>query len=347
MEIIRHISEIDSNPWMVLILGLFAFIISSLITTVLGLVLAPLFGSQAKQIRIFGLTLEKESGGKWAKRDNGAYPGFFADFAFDLEKLKGVSQEKLVARESAFVLVTGLLSLLVSGVCAVFGVFGGLCIESDFMASNAYWLGIALFIFAIVRFGVRLYVLIKVNSKNSLGGYAQAAFGKIRMGIPMAKLDLKPMTDPSFKKVTRAEKLLYFPVYFSYLDASGQYDLMAAAVGDIENEMRPRATSRPEIMVAGTLVYYYSYHYIDVRKAKDYYHRTSDFIEKDRDSNSLRIQGFYNLNCFGDVERAIVFLNDAKAHIDSFSSPTGSERDYERTCIAKLEDAINRFLAQR
>lgn len=344
METVRSIMDIDSNPWLVLFLALFAFILGSGITTVLGLVFAPMFCSKAKRIRIFGLTLERQSDGKWEKRDAKFYFGFAAEFSFDLKKAEGLSQEQLAAKESLFLIISCLVSLLITGSCAALGVLGGLCIESDFLASVVYWTGIALFIFDIVRFGIRLFLILRVNAQNSLGGYVQTALGKIRAGVPMAQLDLKPVMDLDFKKVMRAEKIMYFPIYFTYLDASGQYDLMAAAVGDIENEMRPAATTGPEMMAAATLVYYYSYHYVDVRKAKEYYHRMGDTFEKDKDANVMRIKGFYNLNCFGDVNSAINCLNAAKASVDSFSS--GSEREYERTCIAKLEAAINRFMEQ-
>ena len=344
MDTFRSITEIYTNPWLVLVLALNSYIISTFLTGLLTFILAPAFGFKAKEYRIFGNTFERKNDGKWEYRGNKHNIGFTVDCILDVDKIDGVNNDSLEKKEIGFLMTTGLIALLISGILAVAGVFGGLNIRSDFLASLVYWSAIALLVFVIVRFVVRIYVLVKVNSKNSLGGYVQAALGKIRMGIPMDQLDLKPVTDLSFKKVIRAEKIMYFPIYFAYLDASRQYDRMAAAVGDIENELRPTTNSRVDIAAAGTLVYYYSYHYIEPSKAKEYYHRTGDSLEKDTDANAMRIKGFYNLNCFGDVENATRCLYGAKNAIDSFSM--GSERDYERTCIAKLEDAINRFRAQ-
>lgn len=341
MDGIRQLSALNINPWWLLILAFAAYIFSTLITTLNFFIFAPLFCFKVKEFRMFGLTLERQNDGKWEKRGGKVTVGFTAECVLDLDKTVGVSDEKLRAKEAGLLLVNSITELIVAGAFALAGVYGGLNIESDFPASTVLWFGIAVLVFSVVRFGVRIWILIKTNASNSLAGYTQNALAKIRADVPFENLDLKPVSEMDYKKIANVEKIMYFPLYFMYLDASGKYDRMAAAVGEIEGIIKPAANSRADAAVLIALVYYYSCHYIMPSTAKEYYHRVGDALEKDRDANGMCIKGFYNLNCFGDINRARECLNQANASIDSFSR--GSEREYWRKNIAKLSDAINRF----
>ena len=64
-------------------------------------------------------------------------------------------------------------------------------------------------------------------------------------------------------------------------------------------------------------------------------------IEKDTDPNTMRIRGFYELNCFGDPVKARELSMKALEGLDTVSIPV--EREYERKCIAKLNNAIDNF----
>ena len=147
------------------------------------------------------------------------------------------------------------------------------------------------------------------------------------------------------KKVWDTEKHMYFLVYFEYLDANGFFDRMPEAVAEVESTMKPNmADSKIVLGVCMDLVYYYSYHNIVPGKAKEYYHRIVDDISKDTDPNAMFVKGFYELNCFGNVEVAKNCAIKALEKIDDFS--TGDEREYCRKCIARLNHAIDNFPKQ-
>ena len=344
MFAIRNFSDLMINPFLLLFIAVFAFVISSLIHTLMNFVLAPVFCFKVTEFRVFGLTYEKQRNGKWEYRGNKHNIGFMASCIIDVDKCKGMDNDKLTSKEAAFLLTIALADILIAGAGLIGGIYGGLNIKSTFMASVLYWFCVSLFIFVMIRAVISFYVVIKVNSKNTLGGYAQAATGKIRAGIPFEKLDLKPVSELKLKKVTYMERIVYFPFYFAYLDASGRFDLMPPAVEEIESLLKTTSNSRPELAVCITLVYYYSCHCISPSKAKDYYNRAGDTLARDTDTNGMRVKGFYELNCFGNAQKARECLNNALAKIDTFS--IGSERDYERVLLARLSDAIERFQGQ-
>lgn len=344
MNGIRSLSELSNNLLVVLFIGVIAFTFASLLHTLMYFIFAPLFWFKVTEFRAFGFTYEKQRNGKWEYRGNKHNIGFTATCILDMDKCEGVDNDKLVFKEAAFMLTSALVEILIAVIVLLAGVFGGLNIESTFLASVVFWSGVSFFIFVMIRAVIAFYAVIKVNSKNTLGGYAQAAGGKIRAGVPIEKLDLKPVSELNFKKVIYAERISYFPLYFAYLDASGRFDQMAPAVEEIEGLLKPFSNGRPELAVAITLCYYYSYHCVSPSKAKEYYNRAGDTLARDTDSNGMRIKGFYELNCFGNVEKAREYLNNALAGIDKFSM--GSEREYERVLLGRLSDAIDRFQGQ-
>ena len=344
MNGIRNLSELSHNLLLILFIAVAAFILASLLHTVMYFVFAPVFWFKVVEFRAFGKTYEKQRNGKWEYRGNKHNIGFTAACILDMDKCNGVDSDKLVSKEILFMLTCALIEILISGIVLVAGVFGGFNIGSQIIASIVFWFAVSLFVFVMVRAIISFYVVIKVNSKNTLGGYAQSATGKIRAGVPIEKLDLKPVSELSFKKVIKAEQISYFPLYFAYLDASGKFDQMAPAVEEVEKLLNRQSNSRTELTAAITLVYYYSFHCISPSKAKDYYNWVGDTLDKDTDSNGMRIKGFYNLNCFGDAQKARECLNNALARIDTFS--IGSEREYERVLLARLSDAIDRFQGQ-
>ena len=97
--------------------------------------------------------------------------------------------------------------------------------------------------------------------------------------------------------------------------------------------MKLVSTSRPELMV----YYFVKKEFPDAVNR----HRIIDDITKDTEPNSMFVKGFYELNCFGNVETAKTCAIKALEKIDEFSVPV--EREYCRKCIARLNHAIDNF----
>lgn len=344
LDYFGNMPAVAFSPWLLLFTAIIAFLLSSLMYMILQLIFAPLFGCKVAGIEVMGFSYQKQKTGKWEYMGHKHKIGFNADFNIDLEKFKDQDVNKIKTKETMFLITCAVIEFIIAVGVFIVCVIAEPKISSGVMAAIVFDLGLGYLVFTFVRCVIHVIVLSKFNSKNSLSSYTQSAITMIRTGVPFEKLDLKPYWELNFKNVLDAEKIAYFPFYFAYLDSAGQYDKMAAAVGDVENALKPTSSSRVDMFTIITLVYYYSYHYIDIGKAKEYYLRAGDMLAKDTDSNGMRIKGFYELNCFGNVEKAKECAANAAASVDTFS--IGTEREYERTCIAKLNDAISRFQGQ-
>ncbi len=341
MRNFRELLELDYNFLLVLLVSLLMFMLGSLLHTVFTIAVGPMFKAKTIEINMLGFKYSKQRDGKWEYCGHKPSIGFNAYNVFDIQKYGVLDNKVMKAMDNISCIVIAVLDLIFAAGFLVLGIFGAINTESEFLATLSMISGVSYAVFGIVRVVIALFVIIKSNSKNTLAGYTQSAIAMIRSGVPMEKMDLKSTAELGFTKASRTEKIMYFGIYFSYLDASGQYDKMAAAVGEAEQNVSPNGGSRLEVMAYSLLIYYYSYFYIDPSRAKDYYQRCSEELVKDKDANCLRIRGFYELNCFGDVAKASELARAAEAAVESFSM--GSEREYERQCIAKLNDAISRF----
>ena len=341
MRNFRELLELDYNFLLVLLVSILMFMLGSFLHSVFVIAVAPMFKSKTIEIQALGFKFVKQRDGKWEYCGHKPSIGFNACNVFDIQKYGVLDSKVMKAMDNLSCTVMTVLDLIFAVGILILGINGAINIESELLATISMIAGISYGIFGIVRVVLSLIIIIKSNLKNTLAGYTQAAIAMIRTGVPMDKLDLKSIAELGFSKATRTEKIMYFGIYFSYLDASCQYDKMAAAVGEVEQSISPNGSSRLDVMVYVLLVYYYSYFYPDPSRAKDYYSRCGEGIAKDRDANCLRIRGFYELNCFGNVEKARELAQAAEAAVESFSM--GSEREYERQCIAKLNEAISRF----
>lgn len=341
MRNIRELLDLNYSFLLIFFVSLLMFMLGSLLHTVFTIAVAPLFKSKTIEINVLGFKYSKQRDGKWEYCGHKPSIGFTAYNVFDIQKYGVLDNKVMKAMDNLSCTVIMVLDLIFTIAFLILGINGAINIESDLLAAASMIAGVSFAVIGIIRVVLSLIVIIKSNMKNTLAGYTQAAIAMIRSGVPMDKLDLRSTAELGFTKATRTEKIMYFGIYFSYLDASGQYDKMAAAVGEAEQNVSPNGSSRLDVMAYAFLVYYYSYFYIDPSRAKDYYHRCGDGLVKDRDANCLRIRGFYELNCFGDAAKARELARAAEEAVESFSM--GSEREYERQCIAKLNDAINRF----
>ena len=345
MVYLRHIAELVGNPLLDILTAIIGMIFSSLIYTLIQLASAGPCCSKASDLKVLGFRFSRPQGGKLEYR--GFRPGFSitADMVVDYKKHPDLDNKKLMALDKTHALFSGILTAVTGIVIFVFCFIWSFRIDYNLPASIVFLSGFWILLFSVGKCCLAVYSVSLVSSDKTLGGYYAKAIGMLRSGITFEKMELKSDRELNFAKVTDAEKKMYFPVYFCYLDANGLYDKMFEAVADVESIIRPGESSKAVFVDKMMLIYYYSYHNPVPSKAKEYYHSLGTDIEKDNDSNSLRIKGFYELNCFGNVEKAREYAGQALAKLDVFSVP--AEREYERTCIAKLNSAIENFLMQR
>ena len=342
----RNLSELAGlyyNPVLVFVAAVHAYIFMTLMNMAFMMLFSGMFKVRVVEIKVLGFKWEHQKNGKWIYTGYKPSLGFAASFNYDLDKCEGMTFSQMKSNENLYLVCVTISNVLAATGIFIAGFAGGVNIPSELLASITVALGTSILVFTLILVVITISVLIRVNNKNSLSGYQQAVVAMVRANIPFEKLDLKSVPELHFKKVTDYEKEIYFPFYFAYLDATEQFDKMAAAVGDIEQTLKPNADGRVDRFIYCILTYYYSTIYFDPEKAKDYYAKAGDTLAKDTDANGMRIKGFYELNCFGNVVKARECLEAAESAVDSFS--TGSEREHERMLIRRLRDAIEKFPA--
>lgn len=327
------------NPLILLLMIPVAYILKSGLSLLVSLIFTKIFPMKTGSLEVFGAKYMKDNSGKWEKSGQRAAIGFSAEHTIDLTRLSDI--DKAASKERAFMLVTSVIMLILTA-GAFAGCFAGaMNIDRLYVNSAVFYMGFWMLLFAVVTFINTLRAIAITSSGNSLGAYAQTAINMLRKNIPFEQQELKPVGELNLKKVTNAERYMYFPLYFTYLDACDRFELMPEAVNEIERFMSPNPVGKTEQLDCVMLTYYYSRHNIIPYKAKEYYHKAENILEKDTDPNSMVIKGFYQLNCFGDVNRAEQCVRKALEGIEAFSVPV--EREYVRGLIAKLNQSINKL----
>ena len=341
MEYLRYISELISNPILDVLMGLVGLVLVSGLFVLIQTVLCKAFCAKMTDIEVFGFKYTKNRSGKWEYRGHRVKLAFTGVSVVDFENNPGIDSEKLIRLDKNHILVTGILTTVIGLAISVGCFIWSFNIYYKFPASLVFLMGFWILIFTIGRLVLVLTTISKIYSKNSLGSYQMRAVSLMRSGIPYDKMELKSVRELNFKKVWETERKMYFPLYFQYLDYNDFYDRMPEAVDDVETIMNAASSSKPDIVVYMYLIYYYSYHCPTPSRAKEYYHRIINEIEKDTDPNAMKIKGFYELNCFGNPDKARECAMKALEGLETFSVPV--EREYERKCIAKLNNAIDNF----
>ena len=345
MQYLRYLGELTYNPVLIILMAIVGLVLSTFVKGLIQLAFAKPMGMKVTDIMIFGFKYTKLKNGKWEQRGKRIGIGLQVETGYDLEKYPDIDSKKLISKDKAYIIVPSIVMLIIG-----IGAFWGLLIaafkaETYLLASIYFLLGFWLLLFIIGKFCLAISVVSKVNGKKSLGGYTQEGLSMLRSGVPFSQMDLKPFSELNYKKVWDTEKQMYFLLYLEYLDANGFFDRMPEAVAEVERTLKPNmADSKILLGVYMDLVYYYSYHNIVPGKAKEYYHRIVDDISKDTEPNAMVIKGFYELNCFGNVETAKNCVIKALEKIDGFS--TGAEREHCRQCINRLNHAIDNFPVQ-
>ena len=345
MQYLRYLGELTYNPVIIIAMAIVGLVLSTFVKGLIQLAFAKPMGMKVTDIMIFGFKFTKLKNGKWEQRGKRIGIGLQVETGYDLERYPDIDSEKLIYKDKAYIILPSIVMLVIG-----IGAFWGLLIatfhaDTYLLASIYFLLGFWLLLFIIGKFCLAISVVTKVNGKKSLGGYTQEGLSMLRSGVPFKDMDLKPFSELNYKKIWDTEKQMYFLLYLEYLDANGFFDRMPEAVAEVERTLKPNmADSKILLGVYMDLVYYYSYHNIVPSKAKEYYHRIVDDISKDTEPNAMVIKGFYELNCFGNVETAKNCVIKALEKIDGFS--TGAEREHCRQCINRLNHAIDNFPVQ-
>ena len=304
-----------------------------------ALLLKP-FKLKFREMSIFGYRFYKNNDGKWER--NGRNPNglTLAEPYFEVKNASPEELKSLDKRTHTFILVTDVILLVI----CIAAFIGCLILREntslELFRSFLLWFGITFLVRGIVSCIIGIYAIARVSS-NTLSGYANRAINQYRAGVPLQTMDLKPEKDLDFKNVKDLDRLLYFPIYFSYCDMCEKFDELAEAVTEYEKIRQPETSTTSDKVNSIYLTYYYSYHNIDPAKAQMYYSRAGKMLDQDKDANGMRIKGFYYLNAMNDIEKARECLSNAESSIDTYSIPV--ERENERILITRLRKTIEEY----
>ena len=344
MEYLRYLGNLNFSPILILTMGIVGLVLSTFIKSIVEIILVKPFGMKVTDFSIFGFKFSKSRSGKWESRGRKPSVGLEVYTSFDLEKTAGTDSKKLIANEKAYLTVVGIVTLVL-GIVVFAGLLAATFSVSSFaLASVFFFIGAWTLAFVIFKFCLALSILAKVNAGKSLSGYTQEGISMIRAGIPFEKMELKPVSELNYPKVWDTERMVYFLLYFEYLDACDLFDRMPEAVADVESVLKPGVETKVSIAVCMDLIYYFSYHNYDPYNAKKYYDMIINDVTKDTDPNAMFIKGFYELNCLGNVDGAKACVVKALEKIEDHSVPV--ERDYCKKCIARLNYAIDNYPKQ-
>lgn len=345
MPFLDELVNFSFSPFVALLMALLTFAFPSGLGLLLQMLFAPVFKLKVKQIRLLGFRYEKQDNGKWEYRGYKPMLGFSSESVFDLEKCAGLSAKQYQALERNNIIVIGIINILIGAGVMAGCFFWSQNIGQEYFATLVRIFGTWWLIFAVGMMIIAIFVLLRLHNKNSLASYYHEAIGMVRANMPFEQMNLKSVKELNLKKVTKAEKIMYFPVYFAYLDCCDMFDKMPEAVNEIESALGPQPSTRAELFCVITLAYYYSYHCVNPALATQYVQKAGDFLAKDTDSNGMRIKAFYELNCCRNLQKAMEYAQKANEVIDKFS--IGTEREYERKCLARLDEAIKQCQNQQ
>ncbi|MBR1798238.1 MAG: hypothetical protein IJ757_09570 [Clostridiales bacterium] len=321
---------------MIILLAVWAALIAEqTLYLILEIILAPFYCCKLGSVELLGFVFTRGSDDKWHYEQHRQSFMILGQPVLDIKKLDGVPYDSIEKKGNQMMVLCGIINLILSSAVGI------ACIKlwsaEGIMSSFPRTFGGSMIFYALFKTGITFYSLYK-STKDSLSRYRTIAINKIRSGIPVELLDLKPLSQLPYKDPIPAEKMLYLPLYFTYLDASRQFDKLPAAVDDINLMLINANDNRYLIPSRYDLLYYYSCHDINPEKAKAIYNQIKPVIEKDKDANAYRILGYYALNILKDKEKAGSYVSLARGTVESFSM--GSERDLEKELIDRLQAAV-------
>ena len=195
-----------------------------------------------------------------------------------------------------------------------------------------------LIFFSVVNMGICIYAC-QVSAKR-MTGYVNRAVQKLRQGYSFEELNLKPVEELGFKKVTEPEKLIYYNGYVCYLLAVGQMEELDKVSDEITEMLETSVYDLNYTDLYYWLVYYYSKYHIDSHRADQFLKKSWPVLSEDSDANAKRVLAQYYYGIQGDMEKAREYLQEGLACVDNFSM--GAERELERKLLGELAEELER-----
>lgn len=312
-------------------LAIYAKQVISLIT---DLIFAPAFKMRVKTISLFGLTFFLEEDDKWKVSFLKPAPLIQHDVRRDTRKnIEGAN-----ARNCLFLQITG-LAVLTIATAAVCFLFRHIFFKNS--KSIPEYLAFAFACGMIFQTLLRLTNLLLTHLvfMKRMGGYIDSLLDRIRAGETFSQLDLKPIEQLGFKKITFVERALYYPIYMSFLAEIGDTAAMYHPSHERMEYRRDKEFGVYEALEYYWLIYYFSAVEPDKANADLLMQKLGNVLYDDKLPNGRRVLAYYVFEHEHDIIRAEKLVTEGFAALDA-GNLSNAERILERALLTQLNTRI-------
>ncbi|MBR5040562.1 MAG: hypothetical protein IKX68_05560 [Clostridiales bacterium] len=199
-------------------------------------------------------------------------------------------------------------------------------------------------------FGIMLIAaLIKAYAKkNAFRDFVAEKIYERHQKGSYREVELPPLTDLTHLDPSEPDKLLYLDM--RYRKCSFENDLSGMAMCAMELELLNEAKLLQinRFSRNSNLMDYYAFRQKDPVKAREYYEKSKNEIEDDRDCNGRRKLAYFSYFVLKDPEKAKECIEQGFAAL-TVEDPmfTEEEKNYERQMLTYLKDLIDQETAEK
>ena len=307
--------------------------LTALLRLILYFIFAPLAGMMVCNISYLKFSLEKQDG-KWVGFSREFTPVIQTSVTYN----RNIPTKKWSEKKSNIMHISVHIGVLI--ISAAVAAFIMLIFHSKdgILKWFMYGIGFGMVFMSLQAVIIFIYTIQRIMKR--LGGYMSANVQRIRNGESIASLNLKSVEQLGFKKVTNAEKILYYGLYFEYLTAIGDYNSLRAPSHEIMELIIGRQFFSHETLTYYCLLFYFSEFEPNRQFADMLFNRIKGTITNDTDPNGKRVMAYYAFNIYNDIAGAERFLSEGYAALDKRTGTFTSEEELEKELLDRLSSRI-------
>ncbi|MBP5581046.1 MAG: hypothetical protein J6X85_04555 [Ruminococcus sp.] len=310
-----------------------AYFAKQIIMLITDLIFAPLFLMRVKTVSVFGLTFFMEEE-KWKISFIKPEPMIQHEVRHDSRKVIEGSN----AKNCLYLHLVQLAALIIAAAALCF-VFRGLFFKSDKSVFEYLAVGSACGIIFQVLWRIHVIVCTHLIYMKRTGGYLDSLLERIRNGETFTQLDLKPLEQSGFKKITFLDRKIYYPIYMCYLAETGNTQAMHEPSAEMMEHFRDKEFTVNEVLAYYWLIYYFSAVVPNKENADILLEKLGNIIYDDNLANGKRVLAYYVFEHEHDLERAEQLVTDGFASLEA-GNFSNAERILERSLLTQLNTLI-------
>ncbi|WP_028519221.1 hypothetical protein [Ruminococcus flavefaciens] len=307
--------------------------LTSLLKLIFFIIFAPFAGMTVSRVSFLAFSLSKQDG-RW---------GFTStEFTPIIQSLvtyrRDLPAEKCSEKKSNIMTMAVHITVLVISAAAAVLIMLKFHSYDGPLKWLMYGIGFGMVFMSLQSIVIFIYTMMSIM--NRLGGYMSANMKRIRNGESLGSLDLRPVEQLGFKKVTDAERIFYYGLYSEYLTFIGDYDGLRAPSHEIMNLIIGRQFISQETLTYYCLLFFFSEIEPNRQFADMLFNRIKGTIINDTDPNGKRVMAYYAFNIYNDIAGAERFLSEAYAALGKWTGILASEAELEKKLLDILSDRI-------